>query len=29
MDDTISSFLEYYRTVVYVGYRRFLVEGYR
>jgi hypothetical protein len=29
MDDTISSFLEGSRKVVYLGYRCFLVEGYR
>jgi hypothetical protein len=29
VDDTISSFLEGSRKVVYLGYRRFLVEGHR
>jgi hypothetical protein len=29
MDDTVSSFLEGSRKVVYLGYRRFLVEGNR
>jgi hypothetical protein len=29
VDGTVSSFLEGFRKVVYLGYRRFLVEGYR
>jgi hypothetical protein len=29
VDDTISSFLEGSRKVVYLGYKRFLVEGHR
>ena len=29
IDDTVSSFLEGSRKVVYLGYRRFLVEGHR
>ena len=29
VDDTVSSFLEGSRKVVYLGYRRFLVEGHR
>ena len=29
MDDTVSSFLEGSQKVVYLGYRRFLVEGHR
>jgi hypothetical protein len=29
MDDTVSSFLEGSRKVVYLRYRRFLVEGHR
>ena len=29
MDETVSSFLEDSRKLVYLGYRRFLVEGYR
>jgi hypothetical protein len=29
VDDTESSFLEGSRKVVYLGYRRFLVEGHR
>jgi hypothetical protein len=29
MDDIVSSFLEGSRKVVYLGYRRFLVEGHR
>ena len=28
MDETVSSFLEDSRKLVYLGYRRFLVEGY-
>jgi hypothetical protein len=28
VDDTVSSFLERSRKLVYLGYRRFLVEGY-
>ena len=29
VDDTVSAFLEGSRKVVYLGYRRFLVEGHR
>ena len=29
VDDTVSSFLEGSRKVVYLGYRRFLVKGHR
>ena len=29
VDDTVSSFLEGSRKVVYLGYMRFLVEGHR
>ena len=29
MDETVSSFLEGSRKLVYLGYRRFLVEGHR
>ena len=29
MDDTVSSFLEVSRKIVYLGYRHFLVEGHR
>jgi hypothetical protein len=29
VDDTVTSFLEGSRKVVYLGYRRFLVEGHR
>jgi hypothetical protein len=29
VDDTISSFLEGSRKVVYLGYRRFLVQGHQ
>ena len=29
VDDTVSSFLEGSQKVVYLGYRRFLVEGHR
>jgi hypothetical protein len=29
VDDTVSSFLEDSKNVVYLGYRRFLVEGHR
>jgi hypothetical protein len=29
VEDTVSSFLEGSRKIVYLGYRRFLVEGHR